>query len=63
MKIPKLTIDIADLSDQLSTAAIALDLHTEGCAVDTPTIKFLQSKSYQRVFLNNLSNNVRDHHI
>ena len=59
---PKLTVYVDNLSDKLSIAAIAWELHVEDCAVDTPKIEFSANKVLEGRFFNNPSNNIRDHH-
>ena len=58
----KLTINIDDLSDGLWIAAIALELHAEDHAVDTPKIKFSANKILAEGFFDNPSDDIQDHY-
>ena len=58
----KVIFDVDDLLDGMSIAAIALELHAEDCAVDTPKIAFSVHKILGERFFNNASDDIRDHH-
>ena len=54
-------IDVDDLWDGLSIAAIASELHAEDRAEDTPKIDFSADKILGKRFFDNLSDGIRDH--
>ena len=58
----KVRIDVDDLSDGLSIAAIASELHAEDRAADTPKIDFSANKILGKRFFDNPSDGIRDHH-
>ena len=53
-------IDVDDLSEGLSIAAIASELHAEDYATDMPKSKFSANKTLER-FFDNPSDDIRDH--
>ena len=57
----KVGIDVDDLSDGLSMAAIASELHAEDRAADTPKIDFSVNKILGKRFFDNPSNGIRYH--
>ena len=56
-----MAINIDDLSDRLWIAAIALDLHAEDRAVDTPKIEFSANKISAEGCFDNPPNDILDH--
>ena len=57
----KVRINVDNLSDGLSIAAIASELHAEDRATDTPKMAFSANKILGKRFFDNPSDGIRDH--
>ena len=61
-EITKMTINVDNLSDGLSIAAIASELYAEDHAADIPKIELSANKILGERFFDNLSDDIQDYH-